>query len=448
MNPRSRSSLANLSTILLVIALNFFFPGSPAIANEIEDFIAFKRENAPDSNALMPPPGSVLKTYQSLPLVQKFFFLEDYFKDQPEAEANPTMLVNATELQMRKFLMLHPVEVVNRVAHRDIYSVRIPTQFSKDEFLDLCKQNLPEIYFELDSRYDLNQPPNEGDETEDYLKSIQWSTAMTYLSTKTFVPLRRIKVGILDSGIANHYDLPPSILGKKDLNGHGTHVAGIIAALQNNFRGIDGMTALADLKVYKVISKDGHGSAIELIAALEQARQEGCEVINLSVGTHEYSKLLFETLTDLARDKIIMVAAAGNESTDKPTYPASHPFVIGVGSYREKKSLSTFSNFGNSNLTISFPGENILSTHLDNQLKSMSGTSMAAPMMSALMIEILARLKTPPDPSKIMEIMGLYRKTSNAKYGVDHAPFDVHIFTKILDETIFYVEKSILKKPN
>ena len=438
---------SSLKTIQLAIFVYFCLHGS-VVADELGDFEQFKRDNAPLSTAPMPPAESVLKTYRSLPLVQKFFFLENYFLEQSVSGKNPTMLVNATESQIRKFLMLYPVEVVDRVPQRNLYSVRIPTQFSQDEFLELCRQKLPEIYFEIDGRFDLNQPPAGEGEIGEHLKSLQWSVATTYISTKTFVPFRRIKVGILDSGIATHYDLPSSTIGKEDFNGHGTHVTGIIAALQNNYRGIDGMTALADLKVYKVLSQDGNGSAIELIAALEQARKEGCEVINLSVGTHHYSKMLFETLTDLARDKIIMIAAAGNESTDKPTYPASHPFVIGVGSYQTKQKISDFSNFGSSNLEVSFPGENVISTHLDDQLKSMSGTSMAAPMMSALMVEILARLKTQPDPAVIMEIMRRHRNASNAKYKVEHAPFDIDILMKILDETIFYVEKAILKKQN
>lgn len=417
----------------------------PLSGNPLFEFQRFQRENAPESRAPMPPSSGILQQYSGLSTIQKYFFLESYFHAREHPISKPTILVNASESQIQNYLNLHPVEVIAEVPERDIYAVRVPNQFTIPQFLDLSRQSNPGIHFEENDLLILNQPEAKGGKIGDHLRSMKWSNTKSFLSTNLAKVPRRIKVGILDSGISPHYDLPVSAQGEIDENGHGTHVAGIVSALQNNDRGIDGMTELADLKVYKILNHTGAGSAVELISALVQAQREGCHIINLSVGSYRYSKLLFQTLTDLARDGIIMIAAAGNESTDKPSYPASHPFVLGVGSYKTKRQISEFSNFGNSNLMISLPGENIISTYINEQLKSLSGTSMAAPMLTGIMVEILARLKEQPDPGLIVEIFRLHRAGSNAKYGVQHAPLDFELLWKLIDTNL--TKSGIKEKP-
>jgi hypothetical protein len=345
---------------------------------------------------------------------------------------------------MQRFLGLHPVEVVTFIPSKEIYEVRVPKNFSVPQFLRLARSTNPGIELEKNHKLQLTFPESFGrKEAGDHFKQLFWSDAQTIMSTNVKKFEKRIRVGVIDSGISPHYDLPKNLRGGMDLNGHGTHVAGIIGAIRGNDRGIEGMTSNADLRIYRVLNHLGGGTVVELIAALVEAQRDGCQIINLSVGTYKKSRLLYQALTDLARDGILMIAAAGNDSTDKPAYPASHPWVIGIGSYKTKRELSSFSNFGKANLTLSLPGEDVISTYIDERLESLSGTSMAAPMLTGILVELLSRVTDMPDPALIFEILRLHAAASNRRYGVTHSPFDFGIFFK---EIIKYVRPSGIKK--
>ncbi len=200
--------------------------------------------------------------------------------------------------------------------------------------------------------------------------------------------LQPVKVAVIDSGIdfghpefagriAAGKSFVPGSSWKEDSDGHGTFVAGEIAADPSNGAGIAGLAFNAQLVIAKVVKPDGSVSLEGEIAAIRWATDEGARVINLSLGgvrdpvdlsLDTYSPLE-QAAIDYAYSKgVVVVAAVGNgpESPATPwsyaDYPAALPHVIGVGAVREDGSVPQYSNRDAAYLDLSAPGDNIFST--------------------------------------------------------------------------------------
>ncbi|MGJ9458138.1 S8 family peptidase [Oceanobacillus sp. CF4.6] len=216
-----------------------------------------------------------------------------------------------------------------------------------------------------------------------------------------------IKIGIIDTGISSiHPDLHVTN-GKsfvensatyEDNNGHGTHVAGIIAALDNDV-GVIGVAPEADIYAIKSLDKSGTGRQTDIIAGIEWAIEQELDIVNLSI-TSNYKTIALEKVVEKAHQSgIILIAASGNDETgngqilNDVMYPARYSSVIGVGAVDNSLVNSQFSYIGPS-LDYTAPGENIFSTHIVNNgtgYAAMSGTSMAAPFATgviALYLEV------------------------------------------------------------
>lgn len=209
-----------------------------------------------------------------------------------------------------------------------------------------------------------------------------------------------VKVGIIDTGISTqHPDLQISngisfIEGNpsyNDDNGHGTHVAGIIAAENNNI-GVLGVAPGVELYAIKALDKTGEGRQTDIIAGLEWAAEQDLDIVNLSITSHQPSIALEKATNKANQEGIILVAASGN--IDKGAgqvgadimYPARYPAVISVGSVDQNLIRSNFSYIGGS-LDFVAPGEKIVSTYINEQgtgYLEQSGTSMAAPYVTGI----------------------------------------------------------------
>ena len=229
------------------------------------------------------------------------------------------------------------------------------------------------------------------------------------------------KVAILDTGIdTDHPDLRPNlhkssdkpnnnkdddkngyvddtygfntINGKgsgEDDEGHGTHVAGIVAAHGNNSQGMSGICWSANLLAVKFMNSRGKGSTSNAIEGIEYAVKAGAKVINCSFGSSSKSSALKDAVEYAQDHNTLLVVAAGNNDQNidkKPSYPASYEDknILAVAASTSEDKLASFSNFGSEDVDVAAPGDSILSTYPGGGYKTLSGTSMASPLAAGL----------------------------------------------------------------
>lgn len=167
-----------------------------------------------------------------------------------------------------------------------------------------------------------------------------------------------------------------------DLHGHGTHVAGIIAAAAFNLKGGVGVAFNVQIMAIRAAQSSGTLTTTDIAEGILYAVDNGAEVINMSFGGYQRSQIEEDAL-EVALSQAVLVAAAGNDglnAREVPCYPAALPYVHGVMAMTPARQRAWFSNF---NYDMAAPGEAILSTLPGNQYAAWSGTSMAAPIVSA-----------------------------------------------------------------
>jgi subtilisin family serine protease len=239
-------------------------------------------------------------------------------------------------------------------------------------------------------------------------RNLQWGLRAIRYFEANRPSARSIRVAVIDSGIdTNHPDLPdPGIyrhsgFRAQDVVGHGTHVAGIIAAKTNNGVGIAGI-ADCELAIWKVFPDDPNDPYLDsesYLRALGEVVDEQAAVVNLSIGGGAYSDVEAVLFAEANAAGVTVVAAMGNEYEEgNPTsYPAAYDDVVSVGSIAEDRRRSSFSNTGR-HIDLLAPGSNILSTlptsrsaqRRETDYASWSGTSMATPHVTAAAALLLA----------------------------------------------------------
>ncbi|WP_257347025.1 S8 family peptidase [Pseudalkalibacillus decolorationis] len=168
-----------------------------------------------------------------------------------------------------------------------------------------------------------------------------------------------------------------------DDNGHGTHVAGIIASETNNGLGIAGLTWYNQIMPIKAMNGEGYGTSFNVSKGIRWATDHGADIINMSLGNYKASKAMEEAINYANENDVILVAASGNENTNQTSYPAGFDGVLGVAAVNPSMKRAPFSNYGKY-VDVSAPGVDIASTYLDGQYAALSGTSMATPHVAAL----------------------------------------------------------------
>ena len=217
-----------------------------------------------------------------------------------------------------------------------------------------------------------------------------------------------VTVGVIDSGIDyTHPDLAANYAGGDDFvfndgdpiddHGHGTHVAGTIAAAMGNLtgaparsEGVVGVAPNARIRAYKVCRADGTCDDFAVQQAIARAITDGVNIINMSLGDTVFSQSLDDAVQDAWNAGLVIVAGAGNNGTTELFYPAASEHVISVAAFDEDHLRPSFSNYGNW-VDISAPGNTIMSTYPMSACGSSSapgdigcyawntGTSMATP---------------------------------------------------------------------
>lgn len=195
-----------------------------------------------------------------------------------------------------------------------------------------------------------------------------------------------IAVGIVDTGVSSHTDLDiaggVSVVGGSytDTNGHGTAVAGVVAAIADD-SGIIGVAPGVDLYAIKVMNGSS-GQLSDVVAGVDWAIENDMDILVMSFGTEDYSQILEDALDDASDAGILLIAAAGNDG-DEIRYPAAYDDVIAVGSVDDEDVVASSSNTG-SDLELVAPGVDVNTTGLSDGYLTLSGTSLATPHVAGV----------------------------------------------------------------
>ncbi len=208
-----------------------------------------------------------------------------------------------------------------------------------------------------------------------------------------------VVIAVLDTGIAiTHTEFVGRIVpgtdfvngdaGPNDDHGHGTHIAGIIAANIDNGAGLAGVCPGCMVMPIKVLDENNLGAWSTIAQGIMYAVDNGADIINLSLGSTQSSQTVKNALQYAHDHGVLIVAAAGNQGSSDPFYPAAYPNVVAVAATDQRDERWPLSNYGDY-IDVAAPGDNIYSTAAvdtdpPNGYGSMGGTSMAAPFVAGL----------------------------------------------------------------
>ncbi|MEK4198116.1 S8 family serine peptidase [Cytobacillus sp. FSL K6-0265] len=207
-----------------------------------------------------------------------------------------------------------------------------------------------------------------------------------------------MKIAILDSGIhKSHEDLQGKVLKEynvinpgqpiEDDYGHGTAVAGVITANDNNV-GIVGVVQDVELYDVKVLNSEGKGNIEDLISAIEWCKKEQVDIINISFGFQAENEELEKVIEEAVSQGIIIIAAAGNNYGLNTDYPAKYDNVVSVTAVDKAMNISK-SHSAKGKVDYAMPGVSILTTSKDGGYAIHSGTSMATAYMTGAISDSL-----------------------------------------------------------
>jgi len=210
-----------------------------------------------------------------------------------------------------------------------------------------------------------------------------------------------VVLAIVDTGVdVTHPDLAAKMLkgwnvvddtdAMADPQGHGTHCAGIAAALTNNKTGVAGVAPNVKILPVRVLDDNGSGTYADVANGILWAADHGAHVISMSLGGPSSSKVIEDAVKHAISKDALLVAAMGNDGNGRPSYPAAIAGVMAVGSSDKNDNRSSFSQYGKWHSVIA-PGSGILSTFPTHSsgmpgtnYGSISGTSMATPFVAGL----------------------------------------------------------------
>ena len=281
---------------------------------------------------------------------------------------------------------------------KDTYLLKIPL-INKNSVLENLGKSLWVDYVEEDYQAKAAALPNDPFYPDQWgLKNINAQGAWD-----ADVGSESVVIAILDTGInKENPDLKNKVIASvsclsfscrdyqtSDPAGHGTHVAGIAAAVTNNNEGIAGLSWNSKLMSVKVLDDGGSGYYSQIADGIIWAADNGADVINLSLGG-SFSSFTLKRAVDYAWGKgVVIAASAGNSGSSRQVYPANYSNVISVAAVDEMDEKADFSNYGYW-VDVAAPGVSIISTYRDGY-EYFSGTSMATPFVSGLSALIISQ---------------------------------------------------------
>lgn len=288
------------------------------------------------------------------------------------------------------------------------------------EMISYFQQNWDPIYVEPHFMYLKNDEFGLNEElyvpNDEYFKDYQWNLPAieTLQGWNITRGVEEIIVAVVDTGVdLDHPDLVDKLVpGFNALDsetepdddvGHGSHVAGIVAANVDNGQGVAGISWFNKIMPVKVLDETGAGSSYDVARGIIWATDNGASVINLSLGNYVDSQFLYDAVRYAYDRGVVLVSASGNDNTGKPGYPAAYPEVLAVAATDDKDEKAVFSNYGDY-IDVAAPGEHIASTYMDGQYAALSGTSMASPHVAAL-AAMIRSINPMLDNVEVMEII-------------------------------------------
>ena len=291
---------------------------------------------------------------------------------------------------------------------------------------------------------DIAHPVTASTLSNDTYRSKQW--ALTRFNAESVWKKSTgsgVVVAVVDTGVtASQADLKGHVLSGRDFvapgtpatdqNGHGTHVAGIIAAVAGNHRGVAGLAKNARILPVRVLDADGSGSSDDVAKGIIWAADHGAKVINLSLGATESDNA--GTCGGGVRhleELVVVAAAAGNDGCSagllglgatQPSYPAAYPGVLGVGAISSNGAVASYSDCG-SWVDVVAPGSNIVSTMIDrpnSELGCPSGTGYCTLSGTSMATPYAVRRRSARDPEAGQGLEGEHRAEPAAVLGRRH----------------------------
>ena len=258
----------------------------------------------------------------------------------------------------------------------------------------------------------------------------QWALEQIQASElwQTTTGSSQILVAVLDTGInQEHEDLNGQVVGginftssptMGDFNGHGTHVAGVIAANSNNGLGIVGLAPESRLLNVKVADDKGECCISAVAAGIIWAVNNGASVINISLQFTEPSPELESAVNFAWNNGAVIIAAAGNNSGDHPVYPAAYENCIAVTSIRQDNALAPLANHGDW-VDVAAPGVNIYATQPHNSYGYQNGTSFASAYVSGLAALLFAVATDADNNGRLNDEVRLAVEAGCQEIGID-----------------------------
>jgi thermitase len=283
--------------------------------------------------------------------------------------------------------------IIKEIASLNALVVRVPVG-KEDEFIQSVKSIFRFKFAERNGIVEAVYTPNDP-----YWNSYMWNMRITKADKAWDIHKgsTNVVIAIIDTGIdynhpdlKNHYksggyDWVNNDNDPWDDHSHGTHCAGVAAAIMDNNIGVVGMTQCT-LWTEKVLNYQGQGDWDDLANGIVHATNNGVNVISMSLGGTDYSNLVESACTYAWNHGVVVVAAAGNNNMNidsTPFYPASLSTVMAVSATDNNDQKASYSNYGNK-VEVAAPGSSVLSTIPGNSYGYMSGTSMACPHVAGL----------------------------------------------------------------
>jgi hypothetical protein len=257
----------------------------------------------------------------------------------------------------------------------------------EEEWISRWKEHMLVLSFQLNQRVKAAKAPNDPlIYNQKYLQQIGAESAWNITTNYDAI------IAVVDTGVdRNHPDLSDRLLPGFNLvnpgtppdddNGHGTNVAGVLAALANNDKGTAGLLWNARIMPIKALESDGNGDEDKLGEGIRYAMQNGAKIVVLSLGLNKYSAYMENIVKEAEEQGVLLVAASGNEG-NAVKYPAAYDTVLAVGGVAPDNKPERMSNNG-PELDIVAPWV-VFTTSLGGGYDYQDGTSMAAPQAAAV----------------------------------------------------------------